>query len=281
MGTLISTETFETLVTLAAGQLNDRSLRVLDCRFSLADETAGSRQFEAGHIPGARYINLNTDLSARVVPGKTGRHPLPSRTAFAETLGRFGIDNNSIVVAYDDGPGAFAARLWWMLRWAGHSEVFVLDGGFKAWMDEGRDTTKDIEPLVPVEFKLQPPLTRLVSADDLPDKNAVLLDARDPVRFRGEQDSIDPVAGHIPGALCATFTGNLDDRAHVKPIDELRTRYTGLGVGVRPTVCYCGSGVTAAHNILALVHAGFPEPALYPGSWSEWITDPARPVERE
>ncbi|MEX0941569.1 MAG: sulfurtransferase [Pseudomonadales bacterium] len=274
MGTLISTDSL-------AQQLGDQSMRLLDCRFSLADETLGRQQFDAGHIPGAWYVNLNADLCAPVLPGKTGRHPLPARTRFAETLGRLGVGNDNLVVAYDDGPGAFAARLWWMLRWAGHNNVFVLDGGFKAWVDEGRGVSREVNQPEPVQFNLHPPLTRLVTASDLPNRHAVVLDARDPVRFRGEKDPIDPVAGHIPGARCATFTNNLDDSQHVKPVDELRQAYTRLGVGDGPTICYCGSGVTACHNILALVHAGFAEPALYPGSWSEWITVPARPIERE
>jgi len=271
-----------TLVSAAelAALIGDSRTIVADCRFSLADESAGFAAWRQDHIPGARYVNLNNDLSAPVAPGKTGRHPLPRRELFAETLGRLGIGNDARVVAYDDASGAFAARLWWMLRWAGHEEVFVLDGGYKAWCDGGNPVSAEIPTFEAREFALKAPLTRTASANDLPDRDCLLLDARDAARYRGESETIDPVAGHIPGAVSAPFTENLTASQQMKSPAELQARFRSLGVvdGAACT-CYCGSGVTAAHDILAMVHAGYAEPALFPGSWSEWITDPARPVE--
>ncbi|MCB1694088.1 MAG: sulfurtransferase [Pseudomonadales bacterium] len=274
MGTLIS-------ATELADIESDAHPVVLDCRFSLADPAAGRRQFEQGHIPGAQYIDLDRDLSSPVMPGKTGRHPLPDRETFAETLGRFGITADSMVICYDEAAGPFAARCWWMLRWLGHPNAFVLDGGLKAWTESGQALTTEMSHRTPTLYVPSSPLTRVVSAEDLAEVSGSLLDARDQARFDGEVDPIDPVAGHIPGALCATFTANLHENSRMKPVAELRERFAALGVTTNGDVtCYCGSGVTAAHNILALVHAGYPEPALYPGSWSEWITDPARPVAR-
>lgn len=273
MNTLVS-------VSELASLIGDRHTIVADCRFSLADEAAGFAAWRQGHIPGARYFNLNRDLSAPVIPGRSGRHPLPTRERFAETLGRLGIGNDARVVAYDDASGAFAARLWWMLRWVGHDDVFVLDGGYQAWCDGGNPVSEVIPTFDACEFALKTPLTRTVSANDLPDRDRLLLDARDAARYRGESETIDPVAGHIPGAVSAPFMENLTPAQQMKSPAELQDRFRSLGVtDGSACICYCGSGVTAAHNILAMVHAGYAEPALYPGSWSEWITDPARPVE--
>lgn len=274
MGTLISSSEL-------AARLDAPEVRIMDCRFSLADDTAGRAAYEAGHIPGARYVDLNRDLSAAVIPEETGRHPLPAREDFAALVGGLGIGNDATVVVYDDGPGAFAARAWWMMRWLGHVDVFVLDGGFRAWVDAGGGVTTDAPTITTVSFGASAPLTRSVTADDLPDRPGLLLDARDPARFRGDAEPIDRVAGHIPGAVCAPFASNLDERGHMKTPAALAQQFAALGVQRETEItCYCGSGVTAAHDILALVHAGYPEPVLYPGSWSEWITDPARPVAR-
>ena len=259
--------------------LHDDLLIVFDCRFSLADVNAGEQAYLAGHIPGARYVNLDAHLSAPVVPGKTGRHPLPSREMFAATLGGLGATNRHRIVAYDDASGAFAARLWWMVRWLGHPEVAVLDGGFAAWQEAGLPVTADVTPDTPAEFIPRGSLTRLVTADEILSSGKLLLDARDAARFRGRNETIDPVAGHIPGAVSAPFTDNHEKAQRMKPLQELRDRFRSLGVDSGDdAICYCGSGVTAAVNILAMAHAGFQEPALYAGSWSEWITDPDRPV---
>jgi thiosulfate/3-mercaptopyruvate sulfurtransferase len=274
MDTLIAVDTLK-------NQLANPDLILFDCRFSLQDVTAGERAYHEGHLPGAHYANLNQDLSAPVVAGKTGRHPLPAPAEFAAWLRRAGVANTSMVVAYDDASGAFAARLWWMLRWLGHGRTLVLDGGFKAWVDAGFAITTDTPGRSDAAFAIRPPLTRVVAAPALIRFKGLLLDARDAARYRGDAEPIDALAGHIPGALCAPFADNLTPQSNFQPPAALQQRFQALGVeAVTDVVCYCGSGVTATHNILAMVHAGFPEPALYPGSWSEWITDPSHPVER-
>ncbi|HKI73051.1 MAG TPA: rhodanese-like domain-containing protein, partial [Pseudomonadales bacterium] len=186
-------------------QLDQPNLLVIDCRFSLANVEAGPQSYLAAHIPGARYLNLNTDLSTAVVPGKTGRHPLPSREAFAGIMGALGANDAASIVAYDDGPGAFAARLWWMLRWLGHENSAVLDGGFRAWQAAGYPVTADVPQPMQTDFAIRAPLTRTVSAADLPDTAHKMLDARDRARYLGQNETIDPVAGHIPGAISAPF----------------------------------------------------------------------------
>lgn len=261
-----------------AACLADADTLVFDCRFSLADPGAGRQQWQQDHIPGARYADLNQDLSAPVIPGKTGRHPLPSPTHFCDWLARMGVSNHSKVVAYDEGSGAFAARLWWMLRWVGHSRVAVLNGGYNAWRAAGLAQSAEAPDIKPGNFLAGASLTRTLDADALPDADLLLLDARDEARYLGREEPIDPVAGHIPGAICAPFSGNLTSAGLLQNRELLRARFAALGAGNQPVACYCGSGVTATHNILALVHAGFAEPALYAGSWSEWITDPGRPV---
>lgn len=280
MGTLISAETLDAM-------LEQDDVFVVDCRFSLADETAGYRLFQESHLPGAQYLDLNRDMSAPVVPGKTGRHPLPGKADFAAALGRLGIGNTSSVVAYDDATGAFAARLWWLMRWLGHEDVAVLDGGFEAWVAAGYDVTDEAVTCPRTHFEIRAPLTRTVEADEVAGHTGLLLDARDRARYAGESEPIDAVAGHIPGAVCAPFMENMEqtgadqDRPRMKSRESLRVQFESLGASdASSIICYCGSGVTATHTILALVHAGFSEPALYPGSWSEWITDPDRPVER-
>lgn len=274
MGTIITAEAL-------ASELGKPELRVIDCRYSLADENAGQASFRDNHIPGAQYIDLGLDMSAEVIPGRTGRHPLPEREAFADCLSHMGISNSSTVIAYDDGAGAFAARLWWMMRWLGHEEVYVLSGGYRAWREADLPVTDEVDEFPVVDFRVGKSLARIVAKpDSLLEMDALLLDARDEARYRGDSDPVDPVAGHIPGAVCASFTANVDDSGELLSPDALRARFNALGAGeATDVVCYCGSGVTAALNVLSMVHAGFPEPALYPGSWSEWITDPKRPVE--
>lgn len=266
---------FTTLITASelAGQ---RDPCILDCRFDLAEPAAGRSRYRAGHIPGAHYLDLDHDLSAPVVPGRSGRHPLPDRNAFGTLIGRLGIAPKRQVVVYDDAGGAIAGRAWWLLRWLGHARVALLDGGMDAWLGEGRPLEAgaarqpDGSP-----YPERRPLTRTIGPEELPSAELLLLDARTRTRFRGETEPIDPVAGHIPGARSAPFEDNLADGRFRTP-RELQMRFAAFGDG--PFACYCGSGVTAAHNVLAMVHAGLPEPALYPGSWSEWIADPERPI---
>jgi len=254
-------------------------VRIFDCRFDLADPGAGSRHFEEGHIPNASYVHLDRDLSATVEPGRTGRHPLPDRDAFRAFLGSRGVGPGTQVVAYDDAGGMFAARLWWMVRWSGHPHVAVLDGGYQAWMARA-DSREAPRPAVRAATPTPPVSMRKVRAH-VDAGTWTLIDARANDRFHGENETIDPKAGHIAGALNAPFQDNLADDGRFLDPATLRDRFETLlaGEGGKPVVCYCGSGVTAAHNVLAMVHAGLDEPALYPGSWSEWITDPANPTQ--
>jgi thiosulfate/3-mercaptopyruvate sulfurtransferase len=255
---------------------------VIDCRAALTDLEFGAAAYRAGHIPGAVFADLAADLSGPVVPGKTGRHPLPDPAILADTFGRWGIDAGTQVVAYDAGNGAFAARAWWLLRWLGHARVAVLDGGLAAWQADGFPLVAGVEHRAAAEFPIRAALTRTVSVGDLVERGAEydLIDARALPRYQGEVEPIDPVAGHIPGARCVPFEGNVDERARFIERAALAARFVPPDDSTKAQVCYCGSGVTACHDILAMVHAGLPEPALYPGSFSEWITDPARRVER-
>lgn len=261
------------------GELQSPDIVVVDCRFSLADTELGRRQYLQDHISGARYAHLDEHLSGPVITGRTGRHPLPDQTAFIAQLSAWGISNQSRVIAYDGSNGAHAARLWWMLRWVGHGNVLVLDGGYQQWQSSGFPVTSEQPVPTPAAFTPAASLTRSYQASTLDASLMKLVDARDQARFDGEMEPIDPVAGHIPGAVCLPFVTNVDESGRFLPAADLASRFRQRGLQESDNlVCYCGSGVTAAHNILALVHAGYPEPALYPGSWSEWITDPARPI---
>lgn len=265
-------------------RLGDDDWVVVDCRFRLDDPAAGRAAYAAAHVPCAVYAHLDDDLSARPVPGRTGRHPLPTPDAFARTLGRWGIDDATQVVAYDDLGGGIAARLWWMLRWLGHDAVAVLDGGWPAWQRAGHPVRGGVERRTARTFVPHPRPDRLADAAAVAalraDPGARLLDARAAERYAGTHEPIDFVAGHIPGAASCPFTDNLDDGGRFLPPAVLRRRYAEVVGDARPeaVVVYCGSGVTAAHDLLAMVHAGLPEGRLYPGSWSEWIVDPDRPV---
>lgn len=261
-------------------ELGAEDLFVFDCRASLTDKLEGRRLFNEAHIPGAQYADLDQDLSGPVIAGKTGRHPLPPREDFLSTVRRWGVTQNARVLAYDDSSGAFAARLWWMFRWLGHADVAVLDGGFAAWKQHGYPVTDEVNSIPESGFVALEPLTRTVSADDVLNSQDPVIDARGEDRFRGDVEPVDPVAGHIPGAMCLPFSDNLNESGQFKDTTSLAGRFRNAGISNdERTICYCGSGVSATHNILALVHSGFAEPALYPGSWSEWITDPDRPVE--
>jgi thiosulfate/3-mercaptopyruvate sulfurtransferase len=277
--TLISTETL-------AAHLGEPDWRIIDCRFALNDTEQGRRDYQDSHIKGAIYAHLNEDLSGLIIRGQTSRHPLPEVECFVETLSRWGIDPSVQVVAYDSSGGAMAARLWWMLRWLDHEAVAVLDGGWSKWQAEGRPVTGDTEIAEPRQFVPRPRPDLLVEAKDvlqiLDDPAYRLFDARSADRYRGENETLDPVAGHIPGAHSLPYAGNLGEGGTFRPVEELRRRFQGAmgDVLAERTVFYCGSGVTAAHNALALAHAGLGEAKLYAGSWSEWITEPERPVAK-
>jgi thiosulfate/3-mercaptopyruvate sulfurtransferase len=275
------------LITPSAlhARLEQPDLMILDCRFALDDPAYGQRSYDEGHIAGAQFADLERELSGPISKGITGRHPLPQPTALLECLRQWGLSNASEVVLYDDGPGAFAARAWWLLAWLGKREgVYLLDGGLKAWREAGLQLTRIQLSATPGDFQGQADASLLVSAKQLQQRlnspDLTLLDARALPRFRGEVEPLDPVAGHIPGAQCAAFTDNLDSNGRFLPAEQLRQRFAAQ-LKHRPAselVAYCGSGVTACHNLFALCLAGFPLAPLYAGSWSEWITDPTRPV---
>ncbi|MCW2268684.1 3-mercaptopyruvate sulfurtransferase [compost metagenome] len=274
---------------ITAQQLAERleapALVILDCRFALEDIDYGQRSYAEGHIAGAHFADLERDLSGPIVKGVTGRHPLPDPLRLVERLRSWGIDNDSEIVLYDDGPGAFAARAWWLLAWLGkRSGVSILDGGLKAWHAAGLPLSLDPPARREGSFSGEPDMNLVIAADQLVERlgqpEMTLIDARGLPRFRGEVEPIDPVAGHIPGAQCAAFTDNLGADGRFLPADQLKQRFAKK-IGKRSPeqlVAYCGSGVTACHNLFALALAGYPLGKLYAGSWSEWITNPQRRV---
>ncbi len=273
-----------------ARHLGDEDWLSIDCRFDLARPAWGAQAFAAGHIPGALYAHLDHELSGPRTAAN-GRHPLPDPVALAATFGRFGIDARVQVVAYDQGPGAYAARLWWLLRWLGHERVAVLDGGYAAWERAGLPVASEPGARPPRRFEPRAAAQRVTSTaelaaalgrGDLARGAPLLIDARSADRFAGENETIDPIAGHVPGAHNHPFAGNLDAHGRFLPPAELRRAWTAALRGRPPdaVVAMCGSGVTACHNLLALELAGLPGAQLYAGSWSEWIRDPARAVAR-
>ena len=249
---------------------------VLDVRYRMGGPP-GRSEFLAGHIPGAAYVDLDADLAS--APGAGGRHPLPETAAFQAAMRLVGVSDGRPVVVYDDWEGRAAARAWWLLRFHGHPDVRVLDGGWPAWLAAGGDVdTGDASP-APGDFTAQPGGMRVVEADGVLDVD-VLIDARAAERYRGEVEPVDPVAGHIPGAVNLPTTSNVGADGRFLSAEELRDAYAAVGATAgRDVAAYCGSGVTAAHDVLAMEVAGVTA-ALYPGSWSGWITDPERPVER-
>ncbi|UVM72252.1 sulfurtransferase [Pseudomonas alvandae] len=262
-------------------------LVILDCRFALDDPDYGQRSYAEGHIAGASFADLERDLSGPVLKGVTGRHPLPGPGALIARLQSWGINNDSEIVLYDDGPGAYAARAWWLLAWLGKRDgVYLLDGGLKAWHAAGLPLSLDPPATSAGTFSGSPDADLLVDADTLQQRlgqpDMTLLDARALPRFKGEVEPIDPVAGHIPGAQCAAFTDNLGADGRFLPADQLKQRFAEKLGDRSPTglVAYCGSGVTACHNLFALSLAGYPLGRLYAGSWSEWINDPQRGVAK-
>lgn len=252
-------------------RLGESLLVVADSRCDLFDKELGFRQYRESHIPGAIFASIDEDLADP--PGRRGRHPLPTKERFADFLGRSGISNESHVVVYDGGNGMFVCRLWWMLRWLGHEQVSVLDGGYSAWQEAGFETATDIPVPNPTEFTIGRPLTRTVTAEEVLNHQGVLVDARAEDRFQGQNETMDHTAGHIPGAICSPFVDNIgSDGKFTRDPKKFKDVARESDV-----ICYCGSGVTATNNILALTLLGYPEPALYPGSWSEWIEDSSRP----
>jgi thiosulfate/3-mercaptopyruvate sulfurtransferase len=276
-----------TLISTAelAAHLDDPTFVIVDVRHDLAQpDTWGETQYRAGHIPGARFVHMDRDLSAPKT-GRNGRHPLPSPEACAALFGRLGIDAGKQVVVYDSGGAMYAPRLWWMLRWLGHDAVAVLDGGIAKWTRERRPVTREIPSVSPATFAIRG-VGPTVSADDvlanLGKGSLTLVDARGAERFRGDVELIDPVAGHIPGSVNRPYTENvLPDGTFKKP-DALRDEFATVIGTVAPAtiVNTCGSGVSACHNLLAMELAGITGTQLYPGSWSEWCSDPARPIAR-
>ena len=268
--------------TLLAARTAGEPLVLLECSFDLTDTAAGERTYHAGHLPDAQYAHLDRDL-AGTRNGHNGRHPLPERAAFAATLGRLGITPATQVVALDRQGGPYASRLWWMLRWMGHEAVAVLDGGFAAWRTAG-GAVDDNEPAAhaTAPYPERAPLVGTLSADALLAQlgRVPLVDARPGERFRGEVEPLDPKAGHIPGALNRFFKDNLGADGRFKSAAVLRAEFEALlgRDAAAQTVHQCGSGVTACHNLLAMEHAGLAGSRLYPGSWSEWSSDPARPI---
>lgn len=260
-------------------------LVILDCRFALEDADYGQRNYAQGHIEGASFADLKRDLSGPAVKGKTGRHPLPEPGALLESIQAWGISADSDVVLYDDGPGMFAVRAWWLLAWMGKREgVYLLDGGLKAWHAAGLPLSLDALNHEPGNFSGEPDMSMLLSGSRLQSRlgraEMTLIDARAEARFRGDVEPLDPVAGHIPGAQCAACTDNLGPDGRFLPPEQLRQRFAEKLQGRPPEslVSYCGSGVTACHNLFALCLAGYPMGTLYAGSWSEWITDPTREI---
>lgn len=277
--TLISTEVLQ-------ANLHQPDWVIFDCRSSLVDHNAGKEAYQKGHIPQASYCHLDDDLSSRVTP-HTGRHPLPDFKQLSEKLGNRGVGPNTQVVAYDDAGGAYAVRLWWQLRTFGHEKVAVLDGGIPQWIAEGKALTQDIHQPRPQAFTPRVDTRAWLETqevfENLADKSFKILDARTPERFRGESEPIDPVAGRIPGSLNRPFQANLNEQGLFHSPQKLHDQFASILQQVPENkaeniVHLCGSGVTACHNQLAMEIAGLSGSKLYIGSWSEWITDPQRPI---
>jgi len=277
--TLVSTESL-------AAQIGHSDLVVVDCRFALDDVDWGEQAYLEAHIPGARYAHLDRDLSGPK-NGRNGRHPLPDQASLLRTFSRYGISGRTQVVAYDQDAGMYASRMWWLLRWAGHRRVAVLDGGFAKWTREQRPVRRGVEVAaapgaVLPQFDAGACLDASAVEQALRAHDRLLVDARAPERFRGEIEPIDAVPGHIPGAVNHPYKQNVDADGVFLSASELRAGFERTLNGEPPAraICYCGSGVTACQNLLAMEYAGLPGAKLYAGSWSEWASDPERPVER-
>lgn len=280
--------TFTTLIDSAqlAEHIHDPQWIIFDCRFTLTDPEAGRRAYQQGHIPGARYAHLNEDLSAPVT-ANSGRHPLPDPELLAQKLGAWGVDATKQVVVYDASFGAMAARLWWLLRWLGHHNVALLNGGLPRWQRDGFALTATAPTIQPTIFRARLNADLAVDADEVERIRTAnhfrLFDARAEERFSGAVEPLDKIPGHIPGAINLPWEDNLDYGGNFQTAEELRESYTRhLGrVAPEHVIHMCGSGVTACHNIIAMEHAGLHGAKLYAGSWSEWITNPNRPVAKD
>jgi thiosulfate/3-mercaptopyruvate sulfurtransferase len=265
--------------TWLAAQLTEpaKNLVVIDCRFSLADPSLGQQQYASGHIPGAYYLDLNQDLSGPVQT-RGGRHPLPEPAQLANKIAAMGVTPETLIVAYDDSRFAFAARLWWLMRWLGHTNVALLDGGFRTYQQAGYPLSQEVPPKVPGTWQPQPHWDWVVDIDtikasqNLP--NTVLIDSREPERYRGEREPIDPIAGHIPGAVNYPWQEVTDSSGRLRPAVELQAHWAKIQTSSQMSdsqiMVYCGSGVTACVNLLALEAAGIQGAKLYAGSWSDW-----------
>lgn len=268
-----------------APHIDDASWRIFDCRHDLARPDIGAQAYREAHIPNAQFLRLDRDLSGPKT-GTNGRHPLPNPAALADKLGRCGVSNSTQVVAYDDAGSMYAVRLWWLLRWLGHDKVAVLDGGLPAWQRAGHALTDQMPSVTPAAFAWRlsdAPVPTAYIETHLRDRDLLLLDARGADRFRGENETLDPVAGHIPGAINRPFRNNLTADGCFKPAEQLQQELKEL-LQDRPAtqvVAYCGSGITACHNLLALEIAGLTGARLYAGSWSEWCSDRNRPMTVE
>ena len=280
---------YTTLISASELQqhLNDSDLVLFDCRFNLADTEQGQKDYDKGHIPGAIYAHMDHDLSSPITPS-SGRHPLPDPQKLITWLRSCGVSNNSQVIVYDASGGAMAVRIWWLMRWLGHDKVALLDGGWPAWERLKGPMTQKVPEPTSGDFQGTVDNSMIVDTDKISNdlKNAaphwLLLDARTHERYLGEHEPIDPVAGRMPGAVNLPLQDNLDENGCFLPPEQLLNLYQKKlnDTSAERTVCYCGSGVTACHNILAMEIAGLKGAKLYPGSWSEWIRDPKRPVAK-
>ena len=274
--TLVSTEQLAQL-------LNDPDWIVFDCRFTLTNSEAGRISYQQGHIPGARYVHLDEDMSSAVTP-TSGRHPLPEMQVFADKLSSWGVDKRKQVVVYDDSFGSMAVKMWWLLRWLGHDNVALMNGNWQMWNKHKLPVTTELPKIIPAHFEPHVRNELLVDTEEVDfarrERCSVLIDARPEQRFAGEREPLDKVAGHIPGSLNWVYEENLDFDGTYLPADELKEAYLNLMNGLKPeqVIHTCGSGVTACHNMLAMEIAGLHGSKLYAGSWSEWITDSKRPV---
>lgn len=265
-------------------ELDNNKLLIIDCRFSLADTQQGRRDYLTDHIPGAIYAHLDEDLSGEIIPGITSRHPLPSVETLRSLFSNWGIDASTQVVVYDDRAGAIAARLWWMLRWLGHENVAVLNGGWNYWYQHNFPVSSEVPEREETQFQVNLQEHLLVDIKFVEEIESAseytLVDSRTSNRYKGLEEPIDPIAGHIPGAINAPFPENVKEDGLLHSSQDLKERFKGIleGNSFENAVFYCGSGVTACHNLLAMAHAGLGSGKLYAGSWSEWITDSNRPI---
>jgi thiosulfate/3-mercaptopyruvate sulfurtransferase len=279
---------FRALISVAGliQYIDDPTWIVVDCRFSLDDPESGYRDYLTAHIPKAVYAHLEDHLSGEVIPGETGRHPLPEIEDISTRFTSWGIGDSSQVIAYDDQGGMMAARLWWLLKYLGHENVAVLDGGISAWIEAGQEVSSSIPTPIPNIFTPRPQADMLTTAEEIlthfGDPRYALVDSRAPERYRGEVEPIDPISGRIPGARNYFYATNLNSRGHFIEKDVLKGRFKAIfgKIPAERITFYCGSGVSAAHNVLAMEHAGLGMAKIYAGSWSHWITDPERPIAK-